>query len=138
VIGAIEINNISLDSGPIFAALTLPSSYFAGILPETRSHFGRRTRADRAAIDLPFCWVVSGDSGALLGRRRLYENRRWHEGKKIEQETSQKCLKSEYLTLLSSFSVIEHMIQRAPGPAAGVLLYRQPPKSFNEKELYGR
>jgi hypothetical protein len=59
-------------------------------------------------------------------------------GKKIEQDTSPKCLKSEYLTLLNSFRVLQTSHYTATGPAAGAVLYRSPPKSFNEKELYGR
>jgi hypothetical protein len=59
-------------------------------------------------------------------------------GKKIEQEASRKCLKSEYLTLLNSFRVLQDCDYKAPGPAAGAMLWCQPPKSFNEKELYGR
>ena len=57
--------------------------------------------------------------------------------KKIEQDTARKCLKSEYLTLLNSFRVLQDCDCRALGPAAGAWCC-QPPKSFNEKELYGR
>jgi hypothetical protein len=58
--------------------------------------------------------------------------------KKIEQGTSQSCLKSEYLTLLNSFRVLQDFDYRSPGPLAGGILSCQPPKLFNEKELYGR
>jgi hypothetical protein len=58
-------------------------------------------------------------------------------GRNIEQDTSQGCLKSEYLTLLNSFSVVENCVREAPS-AAGVIFPHQPPKAFNEKELYGR
>ena len=59
-------------------------------------------------------------------------------GKKIEQEASGKCLKSEYLTLLNSFRVLQKCDYTALSPARDGFLPRQPPKSFNEKELYGR
>jgi hypothetical protein len=59
-------------------------------------------------------------------------------GKKIEQEASQSCLKSEYLTLLNSFRVLQHCDYKALGPAVGPFSPCLPPKLFNEKELYGR
>ena len=64
--------------------------------------------------------------------------RRNASGKKIEQGTSQKCLKSEYLTLLNSFRVLQDSVYTGTGPAAGAVLACKPPKLFNEKELYGR
>ena len=59
-------------------------------------------------------------------------------GKKFEHETSQDCLKSEYLTLLNSFRVLQDSDYKALGHAHDGLPSCQPPKSFNEKELYGR
>ncbi len=58
--------------------------------------------------------------------------------KKIEHGTSDQCQKSEYLTLLNSFRMLQDVIHEPPGPLAGGKSWRYPPKSFNEKELYGR
>ena len=58
--------------------------------------------------------------------------------KKNEHETSRRCLKSEYLTLLNTFRVLQDCLRRAYGLATDALLSCKPPKPFDEKELYGR
>jgi hypothetical protein len=45
---------------------------------------------------------------------------------------------AKYLTLLNTFGMLEDVINEAAVPTAGMKSSIQPPKSFNEKELYGR
>jgi hypothetical protein len=59
------------------------------------------------------------------------------QARKIEHDTSRQCHKSEYLTLLNSFRVLQDLIRETAVPNPGVKSPIYPPKSFNEKELYG-
>ena len=93
----------------------------------------------------PVAWKASAlkedgsrHSGQLFTGRAPGKHRRESAGKKIEQDTSRGCLKSEYLTLLNSFRVLQPFDCKAFGPAHGGLVSYHPPKLFNEKELYGR
>jgi hypothetical protein len=82
--------------------------------------------------------AVSDNRGRFLPKSTPARTEWEAAGEKIEQYTSQSCLKSEYLTLLNSFRVLQDFDCKAPEPAAGGFLSCQPPKAFNEKELYGR
>jgi hypothetical protein len=81
---------------------------------------------------------ASGYPAALLPVGRQAKTGRKVPCEKIEQDASESCLKSEYLTLLNSFRVLQHCDYKALGPAVGSLSSWLPPKLFNEKELYGR
>lgn len=92
----------------------------------------KRDNSQRGSSEIKVPWIAAKSKDlASLGRGRA-------DGQKIERDTSGHCLKSEYLTLLNSFRVLEIADYKVVEPVPAGLLPCQPPKSFNEKELYGR
>jgi hypothetical protein len=87
------------------------------------------SQRESSEIKVPLIAAESRDL-ASLGRGRA-------DGQKIERDTSGHCLKSEYLTLLNSFRMLQTVIDKAPTITTDGTLSIHPPKIIDEKELYG-
>ena len=72
-----------------------------------------------------------GPSSAALSVRALRR-------KKLNKTHLKAVSDAKYLTLLNTFRMLQDVINEAAVPTAGIKSSIQPPKSFNEKELYGR
>jgi len=57
--------------------------------------------------------------------------------KKIEQDASGNCRKSEYLTLLNTFGILQRVIGKTLANTINGKLLTQSPNIIDEKELYG-
>src|SRR5205085_1208108 len=137
--GAVEIENNCLKSGSVLAAIWMLVLHFEVLPDEEARRNIRGMTAIRLSESNPApAGGVSGSDGHCGSAEKRPKRQGRAPGKKIEQHTSRSCLKSEYLTLLNTFRMLEDFDHKASGSALEDLPSCKPPKLFNEKELYGR
>jgi hypothetical protein len=95
------------------------------------SKIGREEKTQNRTAPDEATELNCGPSSAALSVRALRR-------KNLNKTHLKAVSDAKYLTLLNTFRMLQDVINEAAVPTAGIKSSIQPPKSFNEKELYGR